>query len=307
MQEKDQNNEGTPTVKEVLATQTQENVGQDNSAQAVSDNPQVSMGEVDSDSVDSSASDNVIHLPGPGRTGPENLPVTVGMADFSHEEELPNEKVDELVHRVIANRESADKAALATGTMLLDEVFGGSLDAALSHNPKKHRSFARICDHPDMDVDSTTLSRWVKAANLVKTFERRGKKFKNLTCSHYIALLSLKQDDEQLCLAEKAEDKQYSVRRLVLEIEGENWRGPTTLLDRISSKLGNPRSLLLEESKYKLLSDRKKWVRLDSKSRKILIMRVSNAKLIAETYTKALDKFHALLKEIAAKETSEQV
>ncbi|MGO9121053.1 MAG: hypothetical protein ACLQPD_26005 [Desulfomonilaceae bacterium] len=117
--------------------------------------------------------------------------------DDENDKELSEKKIDDLVHRIMANRNTADNAALETGQMLLDEVFGGNLSEACSRNPKKNNSFKSIVEHEELDLDATTLSRWVKAANLVRTFERGGKSFKHLTCSHYITLLSLKPESSQ--------------------------------------------------------------------------------------------------------------
>jgi hypothetical protein len=217
--------------------------------------------------------------------------------DDERAKELSKEKIDELVHRAMANHASADVAALNTGMMFLDEVFGGSLSQALSHNPKKQKSFGKICGHPDMDIDPTTLSRWVRAANLVKTFERAGKKFQNLTCSHYIALLRLKHYKNQLRLAEEANNSKISVRQLTEEIERVETTSPKTLLEEISSRLGSPKELPNDDD----LNNRKKWTEeLTQEDRKALIDRVSKAKLEAQTYVNRLARFHTFLEEIAA-------
>jgi hypothetical protein len=211
--------------------------------------------------------------------------------------ELSDDEVDEVVHKVIANRDKADKAQLDTGFMLLDYVFGGSLKEALSRNPKKQESFEKICDHPDMDIDATTLSRWVKAANLVRTFEKKGKRFNRLTCSHYITLLSLKKDDNKLRLAEEAEENGFSVRRLAIEVGRVEPAPSRKLIDIISGKLYNPKELANQE---KSLLDKQKWAKISPQDLETLKTRVSNAKVSAQTYINRLARFHRLLEEISA-------
>lgn len=227
--------------------------------------------------------------------------------DDEKDKELTKKRIDELVHRIMANRDKADDAALKTGQMLLDDVFGGNLSEACSRNPKKNNSFKRIVEHEDMDLDATTLARWVKAANLVNTFQKKGKKFKHLTCSHYIALLALKEDKSKLRLAEEAEEKKFSVRRLAVEVEKAepHSRPPKSLLETIISKLGNPEQLA-EEERSKSLSDKEKWATLETADRRKLIFRVSVAKLQAETYVNSLARFHGLLKEIAEEAKSDK-
>jgi hypothetical protein len=216
--------------------------------------------------------------------------------DLSEDKELSDDKIEELVQKVKANRNKADDTSLGSGKMLLAEVFGGNLTEAFSRNPKKQKSFAKICGHPDMDVDPTTLSRWVKAANLVKTFEQADKKFKNLTCSHYIALLPLKKSENTLRLAEEAEKNKFSVRRLAIEVFNAEPPPPRSLVEIISGKLGNPKEIAKEE---KSLLDKKKWAKLEPKDRDTLIIRVSNARVGAQTYVNQLARFGKLLEEIA--------
>ncbi len=217
--------------------------------------------------------------------------------DSPKDEELSKEKIDELASKIKANHEKADNSALKTGHLLLTEVFGGKLNEALSRNPKKKKSFADICKHPDVNVDTTTLSRWVQAANLVQTFKSEGKNFRSLTCSHYIALLSLEKDENRLRLAEEADEKKLSVRKLAQEVKKLEHPFPKSLLESISSKLENPKELAKEE---KSLLDKKKWAELSSEDRETLTTRVKNAKVGAQTYINQLARFQRLLEEIAA-------
>jgi len=232
---------------------------------------------------------------------PPQLPVVINRPDVfraaSNKEQLSDEKVADLVRRVMANRDKADNAALKTGQMLLDEVFGGNLSEACSRNPKKNNSFKSIVEHQDMDLDATTLGRWVKAANLVKTFETKGKKFKRLTCSHFIALLSLKDDNKKMRLAEEAEEKGFSVRRLAFEVGNAEPPSPKSQIEIISCKLGNPKELAKAE---KSLLDKTKWAKLDPEDRKTLMTRVKNATASARTYINQLTRFQQLLEDIVA-------
>ncbi len=183
--------------------------------------------------------------------------------------------------------------------MLLAEVFGGDLNEAFSRNPKKKKSFANICDHPAMDVDATTLSRWVKAANLVKTFEQAGKKFKYLTCSHYIALLSLKDNNNRVRLAEEAEKNKFSVRKLDLEVYRAEPRPPKKLVAEISSKLGSVKAVLDDDSvKKKLTNKTQLATKLTATELARLLTDVEVAKMRAKKYVDALSGFQDLLRSI---------
>ncbi len=337
---KTEDGDGKPVLKEGGGTtQTKLNKGKGEESQTIetgTQDPQTSESAGESDSVNPHEPQTVIPFQRSGGTGSENLPMVAPDADDQNskpletptdelagasdadspqtlnndrkpkedhekDKELSKERIDELVHRAMANRDKADNAALETGQMLLDEVFGGNLSEACSRNPKKNNSFKSIVEYEEMDLDATTLARWVKAANLVNTFQKKGKKFKHLTCSHYIALLALKEDKSKLRLAEEAEENRFSVRRLALEVDKAepHSRPPKTLLDTITSKLENPRDLA-DEEKSGSLSDRAKWAGLATEDRDTLIKRVSIAKLLAQTYVNTLARFHALLKEIVA-------
>lgn len=231
---------------------------------------------------------------------PALYPVVIDRPDVleaaSTKEELSSAKIDEIVHKVMANHKKAESFSLETGLLILVLVFCGRMEEAQSRNPRKNRSFSAICRHPDMKVDATTLSRWVQAANLVKIFEAAGRAFRNLTCSHYIALLPLEKLDTQLRLAEEADEGQSSVRNLAKKVRKLIPPAPRSLLKSIKSKLSNPKELAKEE---KSLLDKKIWAELSAEDRKTLMTRVANEKVSAQTYLNQLARFGRLLEEIA--------
>lgn len=226
-----------------------------------------------------------------------------GSESASQDKELSESKIDDLVRRVMRNHNKAESASLENGLLLLVECFGGKLDEAQSKNPKKKESFGKICKHREMKVGATTLSRWVQSAHLVKTFEAQGKVFRNLTCSHYIALLPLEKFDDRLRLAQEADEKKSSVRDLAKEVKKLIPPSPKSLLDSISAALGNPKELAKEE-KSESLSDKAKWAGLTPEDRETLITRVSKAKVSAQTFVNSMARFHKLLKEIASEAKS---
>jgi hypothetical protein len=114
---------------------------------------------------------------------------------------------------------TVERGALEIGEYVLDAVFKGSLDKALSKNPNKSQSLQDVCNHQKLMVNRRTLGGWVRAANLKRTLVSREVDCSNLTLSHFTALLQVKDEATRDDLAAKANDGRWCVHKLSVEVD----------------------------------------------------------------------------------------
>jgi hypothetical protein len=123
--------------------------------------------------------------------------------------------IEETVRKVNSmHRGKVDNGKLEIGDYLLDRVFGGDIKKAISKDPYKEATFAKIAEDPRLKAKGKTLGGWVRAAALKRDFKDQGFEFKNLTTYHYIELATVKDVDRRLRYAREAEQKNQSVHDL---------------------------------------------------------------------------------------------
>jgi len=113
---------------------------------------------------------------------------------------------------------TVERGAMEIGEYLLDAVFQGSLDKAHSKNPYKSESLQQVCAHQDLRVNRRTLGGWVRGANLKRTLMSKEVDCSSLTLSHFVALLQVKDEATRDDLAAKANEGEWSVRKLEDEV-----------------------------------------------------------------------------------------
>jgi hypothetical protein len=123
--------------------------------------------------------------------------------------------IEETIEQVNSmHRGQVDNGKLEIGEYLLDRVFKGDIAQAISRNPYKEATFARIAKDPRLAVQGKTLGGWVRAAALRRDFNDQGFDFKNLTTYHYIELATVKDAALRTKYARLAEIKDQSVQEL---------------------------------------------------------------------------------------------
>jgi len=116
--------------------------------------------------------------------------------------------------------ETVEKGAMEIGDLVLKEVFGGSLSAALSRNPNKDVSLQEICNHRELRVNRRTLGLWVRAANLRKALITDKVDCSNLRYSHFTVLLRVTNAQKRKEFAKEANQGKLSSRKTTELIEG---------------------------------------------------------------------------------------
>jgi hypothetical protein len=127
--------------------------------------------------------------------------------------------IDETVETINSMyRKNVDNGKIEIGTLLLDKVFKGNIEEAMSTNPQKHKTFSKIIERTDLLVEPKTLGSWVRAAAAMKDLKKRGINLPNLTTYHYVELASVRGEEERTDLAKRAELEGWSVKVLREEI-----------------------------------------------------------------------------------------
>jgi hypothetical protein len=127
--------------------------------------------------------------------------------------------IDETVKTISSMyRKNVDNGKIEIGDLLLDKVFKGNGDEAMSTNPQKNETFAKIAERLDRLVEPKTLGSWVRAAAAMRGLKKRGVNLPNLTTYHYVELATVKDVEERIKFAKQAELKGWSVKALREEI-----------------------------------------------------------------------------------------
>jgi hypothetical protein len=127
--------------------------------------------------------------------------------------------IDETVNMINSlYRKNVDNGKIEIGEYLLDEVFKGNAEEAMSTNPQKHKTFAKIAEREDLLVEAKTLGSWVRAAAVMRNLKEQGINLPNLTTYHYVELATVRDDKARSALAKRAELQKFSVKALREEI-----------------------------------------------------------------------------------------
>jgi hypothetical protein len=127
--------------------------------------------------------------------------------------------IDETVETINSMyRKNVDNGKIEIGTLLLDKVFKGNIEEAMSTNPQKHKTFSKIIVRTDLLVEPKTLGSWVRAAAAMKDLKKRGINLPSLTTYHYVELATVRGEKERTDLAKRAELEGWSVKTLREEI-----------------------------------------------------------------------------------------
>ncbi len=150
-----------------------------------------------------------------------------------------------------------EKGAMEIGEYVLDAIFKGSLDEALSRNPYKHQTLQEVCDNPNLLIDRRRLGMWVRAAHLRRVLTANQVPCSSLTCSHFAALLRVTDDKRCRELAREADKNRWSVRNLIDKIdEGKPGSASNGKARELMRAVGHPLALLEDSEMLGLLEDR---------------------------------------------------
>ena len=155
-------------------------------------------------------------------------------------------------------RQNVDNGKLEIGRYLLDEVFGGQIEEAMSTNPHKPSTFSRIAKDPDLLVESQTLGSWVRAAAVDRDFSQRGFEFPHLTTYHYVELAKVKEQDRRVEIAKDANERDLTVkdlRKLISEEKGNSQSASETMKQEVHKTMKTLAELSVSEGFLEFVGD----------------------------------------------------
>jgi hypothetical protein len=169
--------------------------------------------------------------------------------------------------------ETVEQGAMKIGAYVLAAVFNDDLAAVLSVNPYKSSSLEEICKDPELMVDRRRLGAWVRAAALRKELQEKDVDCSNLTCSQFVALLRLRDQEKRQNLAIEANSDGLSMRQILARIEEmKNHNGSNGKQRKLQKKIEDPLRLLSDEDTKALLSDQDRLAReLETRERLDLV------------------------------------
>ena len=116
-----------------------------------------------------------------------------------------NEKANETVY----------KGWKDIGEYILKTFFGDSIDQASSKNPKKSKSYHKLCESPELAIPPGTLSIMVRVAAQERLFKEKGIDTEALSYTHKAELIKLKNDNPvKMKLIHQCIEKSFSTREL---------------------------------------------------------------------------------------------
>jgi hypothetical protein len=180
-----------------------------------------------------------------------------------------------------------DNGSIETGEYILDKVFQGSLNDALSRNPYKDKSMKQICNSPKLLVDRRVLGSCVKAAFLRRSLMAAKVDCQKLRYSHFVALLKVIDEKKRRDLAVKANRGSWSVRQLTEKVDATKQSNNTVEKAKVLvKKVGDPLALLKDEATKKLLEDPEELkLQLDSADRLLIAKAIDD--IVAKLATSA--------------------
>ncbi len=174
--------------------------------------------------------------------------------------ELPDTFMDPRAVVAEINRlaiKTLERGVMEIGEYVLDAIFKGSLDEALSRNPYKHQTLQEVCDNPNLLIDRRRLGTRVRAAHLRRVLTADQVPSSTLTYSHFAALLRVTDEDRRRELAREANEKHWSVRNLNDKVdEGKPGSVSNGKARELMRAVGHPLALLEDSEMLGLLEDR---------------------------------------------------
>ncbi|AFM24873.1 hypothetical protein [Desulfomonile tiedjei] len=170
--------------------------------------------------------------------------------------------------------DTVERGQMDIGDLVLSKVFQGSLDEATSKSPYKNKTMKSIIDHDNLRVNRRRLGEWVRAAFLRKQLLAKEVDCSNLSYSHFAVLLQVENEATRVKLANKANKKKASARKLADEV-GKLHRVVHSEEDgkALLRLLGNPEALMKDEKAKKTLENQEDLEKLPFDIRMLIAKR----------------------------------
>ena len=206
------------------------------------------------------------------------------------------------------------KGSLEIGRHILEKYFDNDIELASSRNPHKPVSFQKLCESPDLKVDSTTLSRMVRVASQEEYLIQNKVATDDLFYNHKLELIKLPNDNKKIALIKRIIKDKISTRALSKiitetrkEIPSAIEQSPLKLISNIDSSIekANVPTLLLQPDKLAKMKLKTRTKTKESAER--LLEKMAVLKKECRTLINTINKFEEKKqKEQEAKEKKKQ-
>ena len=253
-----------------------------------------------------------------------NRPITAemlgrvfGILAGAVKEKLTEEQLKERVYAEYTVSEVANVHAskfetgkLEIGDVVIDVAFGGNADLVLSEGTEKPISYAEICKHEKLPFSPRTLNKYTRAAALKRQLEKSEYELPHLSASHYEELAVLKSSSDRFDLAEKANEEEYSVRKLREVVEKkrkETGELKETAKAKLAKAVMKAKGIKLDKDVAKYTRD-KQAVKRDLPGEKVYAEHREATKTLKriKAYVQVFDEYVASLNEIIEDEEREE-
>jgi hypothetical protein len=151
-----------------------------------------------------------------------------------------------------------DNGKLEVGGYLLDQVFQGKIEDAISTNPYKSTTFKEIAENPALLVEAKTLGGWVRAAAVRRDFDAKGLSFPQLTTYHLVELAKVKDENRRAEIAKDANERDLTVkalRKLISEETGNGQSASESIKQAVQKTMKNLKELSVNKDFLKFVQD----------------------------------------------------
>jgi hypothetical protein len=164
------------------------------------------------------------------------------------EEPVDTDLVERAVRRIVEIAgDRVEPGHREIGQLVLKDFFGMDLGLALSKDSKKPVSFTALCKHKEVPYDARELSSWVRAAALLEACKQDGVDVEPLRFSHFIQIVSLKDESKRMPLVLEAIEHGLSVRQTRDRVTELNRSVSSPgRMNHLIRRLKDPRSLVEE-------------------------------------------------------------
>ena len=153
----------------------------------------------------------------------EEMTKTEAVTKKEPEEIIDQELIDKSIKFINEKaNETVYKGWKEIGEYILKTFFDGSIDQASSKNPKKSKSYHKLCESPKLAITPGTLSVMVRVAGQENFFKNEKINAEDLSYTHKAELIKLKNDNPvKMELIKACIEKSLSSRELAELIKEE--------------------------------------------------------------------------------------
>lgn len=136
------------------------------------------------------------------------------------------------------------QGSIEIGNHVINNIFNGDFEAAVSKSPNKQVSFRKLCEHPDLAVKPSELSKMVRVAAQEEFFKENKIENEGLSYTHKVFLTKLSNKKIKIDIIDQCLKEKWSTRKLEKEIakkkkylSSQTTYHPTVVVKQLATKI----------------------------------------------------------------------